>query len=93
MAQTTVRIDERTRDVVRELAAETHQSMQALLAAAVEAYRRRLILEQHNAAYAALRADPVAWHEELGERALWEGTLMDDLEDDAYEDERISRDR
>ena len=82
MAQTTVRIDERTRDVVRALAAETNQSMQQLLARAVEAYRRKLILEQTNAAYGALRKDPEAWAEMLKERAEWDATLLDGLEDD-----------
>jgi hypothetical protein len=33
-----------------------------------------------NAAYAALRADPVAWQQELAERAAWDVTLMDVFE-------------
>jgi hypothetical protein len=31
-------------------------------------------------AYAALREDPVAWEQELAERGLLEGTLMDGLD-------------
>jgi hypothetical protein len=42
------------------------------------------------AAYAALRADPDAWAEELAERALWDTTLMDGLWDDPYDDPRIA---
>jgi hypothetical protein len=42
-------------------------------------YHKRL-LEETNAAYARPRADPVAWAEELAERALWEVTLADGLE-------------
>jgi len=38
-------------------------------------------LETANAAFANLRADPAAWQAEREERALWEGTLADDLAD------------
>jgi hypothetical protein len=43
---------------------------------------RRRMLEQANRAYAALRADPEAWAEELEERRAWEATLADDIEGD-----------
>lgn len=33
-----------------------------------------------NAQYADLRNDPVAWAQELEERALWDATLADGLE-------------
>ena len=78
---TTVRITEETGETLRELAASEGRSMQDVLADAVEAYWRRQLLEGTNAAYAALRADPKRWQEVLEERALLEGTLMDDLED------------
>ena len=38
-------------------------------------------LDEVNAAYARLRADPRAWEEELAERQLWDRTLADGLED------------
>jgi hypothetical protein len=37
-------------------------------------------LEEVNAAYARLRADPKAWQEELAERQLWDRALRDGLE-------------
>lgn len=80
MAQTTVRVREDTREALRELARATNEPMQEVLAKAVEAYRRRWILEQHNASYARLRQAPIAWAEELEERKLWEATLGDGLE-------------
>ena len=46
-----------------------------------ENYRRQLLLEEANRQYAALRSGPVAWQEEIEERAVWEGTLLDDLEE------------
>jgi hypothetical protein len=53
--------------------------MSVVLDRAIELYRRQALLEQANAAYAALRASPEAWQEELGEREAWEATLADDL--------------
>jgi hypothetical protein len=53
--------------------------MQNILEKAIEEYRRRRILEQANAEYAALRQAPDAastWQEEV---AIWDGTLGDGL--------------
>lgn len=80
MASTTVRISKETRETLRELAEQVGQPIQKVLDNAVEAYRRQCILEQANAAYAALRADAEAWREEQSERQQWEGTLADGLE-------------
>lgn len=79
-ATTTVRITQDTSQTLRDLAATTGRSMQDVLAQAVEAYSRKLLLDEVNEAYAALRADPKSWRQELEERAAWEATLLDDLE-------------
>jgi predicted transcriptional regulator len=81
-ATTTVRITQDTSQTLRDLASATGRSMQDVLAQAVEAYSRQLLLDEVNEAYAALRADPKGWREELDERAAWEATLLDDLERD-----------
>lgn len=78
---TTVRISEETHETLRELARESGESLQAVLAKAVEQYRRQRLLGLTNAAYARLRADPEAWREEQAERAAWEATLADGLYD------------
>lgn len=82
MASTTVRIPDSTRQTLAELSDETGESLQDLIAAAVEAYRRNRILEQANQAYAALKRDPEAWLELLEEREEWNSTLADDLDDE-----------
>ncbi len=82
MASTTVRLAETTRVMLRELAQRSGEPMSVVLEKAVECYRRQCILEAANAAYAALRADPEAWREELREREAWETTLTDDVADD-----------
>ena len=80
MASATVRISEEAREALREISAESGESMQAILDKAIEAYRRKRFFEQLNADFAALRADPDAWAEYQKELALWDATLMDGLD-------------
>lgn len=82
MSTTTVRIKEETRDVLAQLAHETNEPMQEVLAQAIELYRRQRILHLSNAAYAALREDRQAYAAAEEERRAWDGTLADDLTDD-----------
>ena len=65
MASTTVHISGATRDVLRELAGQTGESMQSVLEKAIEEYRRRLLFDEVNAAYQRLRDDPEAWQAEM----------------------------
>lgn len=82
MASDTVRIRPETHRKLKELAAAYGQPMPDILDRAVEMLRRQAFLEANNEAFARLRADPKAWAEELEERAVWDTTLMDGLEDD-----------
>ena len=82
MTSTTVRVSEPTHRTLRELSEQLGESMQGILDQAIEDYRRKRVLERANAGYAALRADPEAWNEELAERADWEATLSDGLDDE-----------
>ncbi len=82
MQSLTVRVDGESHAVLRRIAARTGQSMQSVLAKAIEEYRRKSFLEDANAAFAALRADPRAWRREQRERAAWDVTLGDGQEKD-----------
>ncbi len=75
----TTRISHSTHHVLRKLADQSGESMQALLDKAVELYRRQRFLEESNRAFEALRADRSAWMAEQAERDLWDITLADDL--------------
>ncbi len=81
MASTTVRVSEETHELLRKLAAATGEPLQRVLERAVENYRREQFFAELDAAYTRLQADPAAWEEELAERALWESTLADGLDD------------
>ncbi len=78
----TIRVTDETHEALRKLAQEMDEPMEDVLAKAVEAYRRARVLELTNQAYASLKADPQAWQELLDERAEWDVTLSDGLEDD-----------
>ena len=81
MTTTTIRVSLRTRDLLQELAQTSGSSMQAVLEQALEQYRRQQLLEETNAAYAALRAAPEAWADLEQERLAWDQTLADGLEE------------
>ena len=88
-----MRISPGAHKLLGELAEKSGESMQAVLDKALEAYRRTCFLEGLAAEFAALRADPAAWAEELAERAIWDRAMMDDLEDDAPNSESPSSQR
>ena len=77
MPSPTVRIDEVSRQTLRELSERRGESMQEILARAIEEYRRRHFLEGANTAFAALRKQPKAWKQEREERKAWDRTLRD----------------
>jgi predicted DNA-binding protein len=82
MATTTIRVSERTHEALRALSEATGESMARLLERAVERLRAEEFFAAVDAAYDRLRADPVARAEEDAERAAWEATLVDGLEED-----------
>ena len=75
----TTRIDETTLAKLREIAREHHETLTTTLAKAVEAYRRKLFMDEANASVARLRADPVAWNEYWDEFKEWEEAGLREL--------------
>ncbi|MFO0969569.1 MAG: hypothetical protein U0793_28760 [Gemmataceae bacterium] len=74
MSTSTVTLSEASHQILRELAAQTGQTMSDVLANALDAYRRKLFLDHVNAGYAELRADPEAWPNTLPSRKKWDAT-------------------
>ena len=77
MVTEVIRIDREAALKLRALSTRLNTPQQEVLAAAIETYRRQCLLNATNAAFAALRNDPQAWKEELGERADWELATAD----------------
>jgi len=79
VGSTTVRISSGARETLGRLSAQTGRKIQGLVDEAVERYRRELLLKEANTV--ALRSDKAAWAQLETERAAWEQTLPDGLED------------
>jgi len=75
MPSTTVRIKRQTKRALDQIANQTGQKTQDILDNAIEAYRRRIFLDQANRAYATLRQDDARWAEEIAERRAWDARL------------------
>jgi len=73
----TTRISVPAHRVLQELARHSGKSMQEILEAAIETYRRQRFLEEASEAFAVMKADPKAWKAEQDERGLWDNTLTD----------------
>lgn len=82
MSDAMVRVSERTRETLREIARAQQLSMQAVLEKAVEEYRRKKFFETLDAEYAELQKDPEAWESYQAELRVWDATLMDGLDKD-----------
>ncbi len=82
MPSETVRVRPVTHAKLKQLARQSGLSMPQLLEKAIEAYRRENLLKEANRAYAALHGNARSWAEEQSERAEWDATLADGLEDD-----------
>jgi predicted transcriptional regulator len=80
----TVRVSPATHRVLRELAAESGESMMSIIEQAIERYRRERWLEEANQEWAAIQADPQAKAESAADQALWDSTLGDGLEKEAW---------
>jgi len=78
----TIRVPARTYDRLKVLAHAEGKPMSVVLDEAVERLEADRFFREMDAAYRALRADPTAWQEELAERAVWDATLMDGLEEE-----------
>ena len=79
MGHGTIRISDTAHGTLQKMSRAEGKPMAALLDEAVEALRRQRFLEQLNAAYAALRANPAEWESIEAERLEWDATLPDGL--------------
>ena len=74
------RLPQETLAVIRQIAREDGETLQAVLVQAVEAYRRARMIQRLNDDFARLKTDPAAWAQEVAEREAWDATLSDDLD-------------
>jgi hypothetical protein len=77
----TVRISIAARTALRSLAEADQEPMITTLEKAIVAYGKARFLAGVNADYTRLRQDPALWLSEQRERAAWDTTLGDGVED------------
>jgi hypothetical protein len=75
-----LRVAAQTHETIRAIAEGKGTTMQQVVEEAVEAYRRQMILDASNAAYARLLQSGEG-REAAGELQAWDVTLADGLED------------
>jgi hypothetical protein len=81
MPSSTVRISKESCNILREIATQERKSLQTVLDAAIEEYRRHRFLQAANKAYSVLKENPKNWKQELEERKQWETTLSEGQRD------------
>ena len=79
---TSVQISEKSLEIVRNISERNGLQMSDVLDKAVETYRREVFLDDTNRAFETLKEDSDSWQEELEERALWEDTLSDGVNEE-----------
>ncbi len=79
---TSVQISETSLEIVRNISERNGLQISDVLDKAVEIYRREVFLDDTNRAFETLKEKSVSWQEELDERALWEDTLSDGVNDE-----------
>ena len=80
MPEQTVPINEHDHLLLLELSRRYGKSVELTLSDAIRVLKDRLMLEATNAAYAELQRDSEVWREELEERAQWDATLSDGID-------------
>lgn len=80
MATVMIRVDERVRDAAARLAREQNTTIAEVVGVAVERARRAHFWDRVHAGYAATSPEELA--EDAAERALMDGCLADDLEEE-----------
>jgi len=79
---TTVRIDDRVANRLRELASEEHRPIGQVIGDAVDQYEKEKFWRSVEEAVVRLRDDPNAWREYRAEMQRLEGGSMDGLENE-----------
>ena len=77
-----IRVDEQVRDTAARLAREKNTTIAEVVSVAIERARREHFWDQVDASYAALTPEELA--EDAAERAIWDVTLADGLDDETW---------
>jgi hypothetical protein len=91
MASTTVRVDARTRERLRDWAKEQHRPIGELIADLVDQHEKERFWKELETSLDRLRANPQAWQDYQDEIALWDTTSGDGIENEPPYDDDLPR--
>ncbi len=77
-----VRISSETHSRLKAMASASGETIGEILAKEVDAYRREMLLNDANRAFARLKEREELWKDEQKEREEWETALADGLDKD-----------
>jgi hypothetical protein len=72
-----IRIDLDVKEYLEQEAARQNTSMAKVLREWAQEHKLRQYAQAYEHGYEQLQGDEKGWHQELAERALWDGTLVD----------------
>jgi predicted transcriptional regulator len=78
---TTIRISLEIYSELKKIAEAENKTMQKIIEQALEEFKKMKFFTHLNETVASYKADANNWSEEIEERAIWDNTLADDLED------------
>jgi hypothetical protein len=84
---TSIRIERRTHERLRQMAKSERRSMTQIVGEAIAKYEEELFWRKAREGYERLNADPEDRAAYDAEMALWDTALMDGLEDFPYEED------
>jgi hypothetical protein len=67
-----IRVTEADHERLLRLTSQTSMKQHEVITRALDMLEREVLLDSINAGFEALQGDPVAWRDELAERALWD---------------------
>ncbi len=67
-----IRVTQEDHERLQRLTKQTSMKQHEVITRALDLLEREVLLDRINAGFEALQGDPVAWREELDERALWD---------------------
>ncbi len=80
---TTLRVSDKTHRRIAGLAKATGKRLQDVVQEAIDTYEQDQFWRELNQGYAHLRADEKLWNEVVAERAIWDKTVRDGLDEPA----------
>jgi hypothetical protein len=81
MASVAVRVPKETFEVIRRVAEERQQTMGRVVADFAAEHERRQFQERARASVARFKQDEAGWQAMVDEHRMWDGTLLDGLEE------------